>query len=94
MTKKCWEKWGKPPTDSTSLIFKLADGTTTRLVGVVKDLKVKTFGLSYKIWFVVMDFRNQCDSYDVIMGRPFMRIAGLVHDWRNNYIYLCKVARS
>ena len=30
MMKQCWEKWGRPPMEKTSLIVKLADGATTR----------------------------------------------------------------
>ena len=76
--------------DKISLIVKLADGTTTRLVGVVKDLKVKTFGITYHIRFVVMDFKNPIDSYDIILGRPFLRAEGVVHDWLSNALYLRK----
>ena len=47
MTKQCWEKWGSLPMEKTSLIVKLVDGTTTSLVGMVKDLKIKTFGSTY-----------------------------------------------
>ena len=47
---------------------------------MVKDLKVKNLGLTYHIWFVVMDFKNPIDSYDIILGRPFLRAAGVVHD--------------
>ena len=81
MTKQCWEKWGSPHMEKTSLVIKLADRTTTRSVGVVKDLKVKTFGITYHVWFVVMDFKNPIDSYDIILGRPFLRAARVVHDW-------------
>ena len=91
MMKQCWEKWGSPPMEKTSLVVKLADGTTTRPVGVV-DLKVKTFGLTYHIWFVVMDFKNPIDSYDIILGRPFLRAVGVVHDWSSNTLYLRKDA--
>ena len=41
MTKQCWEKWGSLPMEKTSLVVKLADETTIRRVGVVKDLRVK-----------------------------------------------------
>ena len=41
--------WGSPLMEKTSLVVKLADGTTTRPVGVVKGLKVKTFGITYHI---------------------------------------------
>ena len=78
--------------EKTSLVVKLADGTTTRPVGVVKDLKVKTFGITYHMWFVVMDFKNPIDSYDIILGRPFLRAAGVVHDWSSNTLYLRKDA--
>ena len=90
MTKQCWEKWGTPPMDKTSLIVKLVDGTTTRQVGVVKDLKIRTFGITYHVWFVVMDFKNPTDSYDIILGRPFLRSTRIVHDWSSNTIYIRK----
>ena len=90
MTKQCWEKWGSPHMEKTLLVVKLVDGTTTRPVGVVKDLKVKTFGITYHVWFVVMDIKNPIDSYDIILGRPFLRTAGVVHDWSSNTLYLRK----
>ena len=70
----------------------MADGTTTRPVRVVKDLKVKTLGLTYHVWFMVMDFKNPIDSYDIILGRPFLRAVGVVHDWSSNTLYLKKDA--
>ena len=92
MTKQCWEKWGRPPMEKTLLIVKLVNGTTTRLVGVVKDLKIKTFNITYHVWFVIMDFKNPIDSYDIILGRPFLRSVGVVHDWSSNTLYLRKDA--
>ena len=89
MTKQCWEKWGSPFMEITSVIVKLADGTTTRPVGVV-DLRVKTFGITYHVQFVVMDFKNPIESYDIILGRSFLRSTGVVHDWSSNIIYLRK----
>ena len=37
-----------------------------------------------------MDFKNSIDSYDIILGRPFLRIAGVVHDWSSHMLYLRK----
>ena len=79
--KQCWEKWESPHMEKTSLVVKLTDGTTMRPVGVVKDLKVKTFGITYHVWLVVKDFKNPIDSYDIILGRLFLRTVGVVHDW-------------
>ena len=37
-----------------------------------------------------MDFKNPIDSYDIILGRPFLRSTGVVHDWSSNTLYLRK----
>ena len=37
-----------------------------------------------------MDFKNPIDSYDIILGRPFLRTAGVVHDWSSNMLFLRK----
>ena len=81
MTKQCWEKLGSTPMEKTSLIVKLADGTSTSPVGVVKDSTVKTFDITYHVWFIEMELKNPIDSYDIILARPFMRSPGIVHDW-------------
>ena len=52
-------KMGKPADGED---FVDSDGTTTRPVGVAKDLRFKTFGITYHVWFVVMDFKNPIDS--------------------------------
>ena len=75
---------GKPAHGEDLLIVKLANGTTTRPVGVVKNLRVKTFGITYHIWFVIMDFKNPIDSYDIILERPFLRSLEVVHDCLSN----------
>lgn len=75
---------------ATSLVVKLANGGTTKPMGVLHDIKIKTFEFSYRVWFVVMDFCNQPNSYDIILGRPFMRTARLVHDWSLDSVYIRK----
>ena len=81
---------GKPTHGEDFVSSQVVDGTTTRPVGVVKDLKVKTFGITYHVWFVVLDFKNPIDSYDIILGRPFLRSIGTGHDWSSNTLYLRK----
>ena len=63
---------------------------STRLVGVVKCLKIKTFEIRYHVWFVVMNFKDPIDFYDIILGRPFLKLVGIIHDWMTNTIYLRK----
>ena len=94
MAKLCREKWGRPPMEKLSLIFKLANGMTMKPVGVVNDLQIKTFGITCHIWFVAMDFKNPINSYDIILERPFLRSAQIVHDWSNNTTYLKKDAQA
>ena len=35
-----------------------------------------------------MDFNDKPGSYEMILGRPFMREHSLVHDWSRNHVYL------
>ena len=35
-----------------------------------------------------MDFNNKSRSFEMILGRPFMRKHKMVHDWSNNNVYL------
>ena len=78
--------------EETSLIVKFVDSVTTRLVGEVKDLKVKTFELTYKVWFIVMDFNNQLDFYDIILGKPYMHRTYAILS--KNHLSLCRDSKT
>ena len=55
---------------------------------VVKDLMVKTFGITYHMWFVVMDFNNPIAFYYKGIEMGLHPIIQNLDNVRNPY-YLC-----
>jgi len=58
----------------------------TRLLGIIKDLKIHIHGIPYIATFTnlknsVVDF-----NYSMLLGRPWLRDAKVTHDWGNNVI--------
>ncbi|MGJ2631377.1 retropepsin-like aspartic protease, partial [Salmonella enterica subsp. enterica serovar Paratyphi A] len=86
-TKEIWKKWARPALRETCMKLQLADGHTERPLGLLEKLIVSSCGIEYKHTFVIVAFK-QLNSYDIILGRPFMRQLKMVQDWGYNYIYL------
>ena len=88
VTKRCWEKMGRPPMEVADLRVKLANGSLVKALGLLKNFKVKILDHYVRHTFAVMDFDDKPSSYEMILGRPFMREHQMVHDWSNNQVYL------
>ena len=67
--------------------LQLADGYIEESLGLFKCVVVTSCGIEYKHTFVVVDFGKK-STYDVVLGRTFMRQLKLIQDWGYNYIYL------
>ena len=48
---------------------------------------MKSCGIEFEHTFAIVDF-GQDPSYEVILGRPFMRQMMALEDWGNDYLYL------
>ncbi|RYA37825.1 hypothetical protein DD606_26175, partial [Enterobacter cloacae complex sp. GF14B] len=51
---------------------------------MLEDLRIKVLGHKVRQTFIVMDFSKHPMSFEMILGRPFMREAKMVHDWSKN----------
>ena len=78
----------RPHLEGTNIVVKMANGTIAKSIGMLQDLKLKVLGHNVKHTFIVMDFSKNPMSYEMILGRPFMRDAHMVHDWSKNHVYL------
>ena len=45
---------------------------------MVENIPIRTAGVKFKASFLILDVGN---SYDMLLGRPWLREAGAVHDW-------------
>jgi len=64
----------------------MADQTTTKLVGLIKDLKLYLHGIPYITMFIVFHNSVVDYSYSMLLGRPWLRDAKMAHDWGSNIV--------
>jgi hypothetical protein len=64
----------------------MANQTITKLVGLIKDLKIQIHGIPYIRTFTVMNNNVLNSSYSMLLGLPWFHNAHVTHDWGNNVI--------
>ncbi len=64
----------------------MEDQTTTKPMGLIKDLKIYVHGIPYITPFIVF-YNSVVDaSYSMLLGRPWLRDAKVAHDWGSNIV--------
>ena len=58
--------------------LRMADQTLAEPHGMVTDVPIRIAGIKFQATFLVLDVG---DAYDMLLGRPWLRAAGAVHDW-------------
>ena len=86
-TKAMWIKWRKLSLRKTRMELQLADGNLEHPLGMLENVLVESCGVKYEHSFAIVDF-GQDPSYEVILGRPFMRQLQVIQDWGFDYLYL------
>ena len=56
-------------------------------MGLLENVLIKSCGIKFEHTFAIVDF-GQDPSYEVILGRPFMRQMMALEDWGYDYLYL------
>lgn len=54
-------------------------------IGLAEKDPIKVAGIKYKVTFVVI---NTTRSYNMLLGRPWLRMTGTIHDWGTNEIMI------
>ncbi len=55
-------------------------------MGLIKDLKIYVHGIPYITAFTIFQNSVVNCSYSMLLGRPWLRDAKVVHDWGSNII--------
>jgi hypothetical protein len=66
----------------------MANQTTTKLIGLMKDLKMYVHGIPYISTFTILQNIIINLSYSMLLGRPWFRDAKMAHDWGNDIIII------
>jgi len=64
----------------------MVDQTTTKPMGLIRDLKIYVHGILYITMFIVFQNSVVDSSYSMLLGKPWLRDAKVAHDWGNNTI--------
>lgn len=71
--------------------IRMADNRTVLPRGLVKHAKIKVGSMEYLVNLVVIAMQTPTpDSYQVLLGRPWLRDAKVKHDWNRDRISLRK----
>jgi hypothetical protein len=60
--------------------------TTTKLVGLIRNMKIYVHGIPYIITFIILQNNVVDSSYSMLLGRPWLRDAKMAHDWGSNIV--------
>ncbi len=77
---------GLPKPKPAPYNLRMANQTTTKLVGLIRDLKIYVHGIPYIITIIVLPNSVVDFSYSMLLGRPWLRDVKVAHDWGNNIV--------
>jgi hypothetical protein len=72
---------GLPKPKPTPYNLEMVDQTTTKLVGLIRDLKIYVHDIPYITMFIVFQNSVIDSNYSMLLGRLWLRDAKVAHDW-------------
>ncbi len=80
ITKQLRLRLGLPKPKPTPYNLRMANQTTTKLVGLIRDMKIYVHGIPYITMFTVLQNIVVDFSYSMLLGRPWLRDDKMAHD--------------
>ncbi len=77
---------GLPKPKPTPYNLRMADQTTTKLVGLIRDLKIYVHGIFYITIFIALHNNVVDSSYSMLLGRPWLKDVKVARDWGSNIL--------
>ncbi len=71
---------GLPKLKPAPYNLRMAHQTTTKLVGLIGDLKIYVHGIPYVIMFNVFQNNVVKSNYSMLLGRPWLKDVKVAHD--------------
>ena len=67
---------------------KMADHRRLQPMGILKDQFIKVATLTFKVNLVVLKMQYDENTYPMLLGRPWFKIAKLKQDWGSNTVLI------
>ncbi len=90
ITKQLRLRLGLPKPKLAPYNLRMADQTTTKPMGLIRDLKTYVHGSPYITTFTVFQNNVVDFSYSMLLGRPWLRDVKVAHDWGSNIFTIQK----
>jgi hypothetical protein len=85
ITKQLRLRLGLPKPKPAPCNLRMANQTTIKLVGLIKDLKIYVHGIPYITMFII--FHNcVVDSSYSMLGKPWLKDGKVAYDWGNHIV--------
>ena len=68
--------------------LKMANGTIAKPTGLLQDVKIHIHGIPYIVTLTVIDCQTIKSDYSILLGRPWLRNAKVIHDWANDQVQI------
>jgi hypothetical protein len=66
--------------------LRMGNQTTTKPMGLIRDLKIYVHGIPYITKFIVLQNSVVDSSYSMLLGRPWLRDVKVAFDYGNNIV--------
>ncbi len=77
---------GLPKPKPAPYNLRIIDQTTTKPVGLIRDLKIYVHGIPYITTFTIFHNSVVDFSYSMLLGRPWLKDVKMARDWGSNNI--------
>ena len=88
ITEEERRKLGLPKPSPAPFNLKMANETIAKPTGLLRDVKNHIHGIPYIVTLIVIDFQTMKLDYSMLLGRPWLRNAKVIHDWANDQVQI------
>ena len=81
-------KLGLPKPSPAPFNLKMANGTIAKPTGLLRNVKIHIHGIPYIVTLTVIDYQTIKSDYSMLLGRPWLRNAKVIHDWANDQVQI------
>jgi len=86
ITKQLKLRLGLPKPKLVPYNLRMVDQTTTKPVGLIRDLKIYVHGIPYITMFIVFQNSVVDSNYSTLLGKPWLKDVKVAHDWGSNIV--------
>ena len=88
ITEEERRRLGLPKPSPTPFNLKMANGTIAKPTGLLRDVKIHIHGIPYIVTLTVFDCQTIKSDYSMLLGRPWLKNAKVIHDWANDQVQI------